>query len=246
MAAGRHLWFTKMLITSVWIELFWLKFELHIPWRNRNWKISSECEILKIQDGGRPPSWIYQNVNNFRMDWAFGCNLNCIYLHKKIGNSSEERNFEIQDGGRRHLWFTKMLITSVWIELFGWNLNCIYLGITEIGKFHQKCEILKIQMAAGRHLWFTKTLLIPHERSNSPKFQQHTPLETMSDPWVKSKFVNSKMAATAGWKSIVVIRQAEVCWLLEHFSNESHRRKNPFELMLHSAGHCNYASASPW
>ena len=46
----------------------------------------------------RPPSWIYKHVNNFRMDWVF--------------------------------W---------------WNLNCIYLGITEIGKFHQKCEIVKIQ-----------------------------------------------------------------------------------------------------
>ena len=51
---------------------------------------------------------------------------------------------KIQDGGIRHLGFTKRLITSVRIELFGCNLNCVYLDTTEIGKFHQKCKILKI------------------------------------------------------------------------------------------------------
>jgi hypothetical protein len=50
--------------------------------------------------------------------------------------------------------FTKMLITSVRIELFGCNLNCIYLDTTEIGKFHQKCRILKIQNGGRRHLGF--------------------------------------------------------------------------------------------
>jgi len=61
----------------------------------------------------------------------------------------------------RHLGFTKILITHAWIELFGWNLNWIYPAITEIGKCHQKCEIVKSKMAAGRHLGFTKILITP-------------------------------------------------------------------------------------
>ncbi len=69
-------------------------------------------------------------------------------------------NLKIQDGAAgRHLGFTKMLITSAWTELFGWHLNCIYLGITESGKFHQKCEILKIQDGGGHQLGFTKMLI---------------------------------------------------------------------------------------
>jgi hypothetical protein len=55
--------------------------------------------------------------------------------------------------------FTKMLITSVRIELFGCNHNCIYLDIGQIGKFHQKCEILKIQDGGERHLGFAKMLI---------------------------------------------------------------------------------------
>jgi hypothetical protein len=50
--------------------------------------------------------------------------------------------------------FTNMLITSVWIEPLGCNLNCVYLDITEFGKFHQKCKILKIQDGGRRHLGF--------------------------------------------------------------------------------------------
>jgi hypothetical protein len=46
------------------------------------------------------------------------------------------------------------LITSVRIELFGCNWNCIYIDTTEIGKFHQKCRILKIQNGGRRHLGF--------------------------------------------------------------------------------------------
>ena len=50
--------------------------------------------------------------------------------------------------------FTKVLITSVWIELLGCNLNNVYLDIPEIGKFYQKCKILKIQDGGRRHLGF--------------------------------------------------------------------------------------------
>jgi len=46
---------------------------------------------------------------------------------------------------RRHLGFTKMLIASAFIELFGLKFELLILGIIEIGKFNQKCEILKIQ-----------------------------------------------------------------------------------------------------
>ena len=55
--------------------------------------------------------------------------------------------------------FTKVLITSVWIELLGCNLNCAYPDVTEIGKFHQKCKILKIQVGGDRHLGFTNMLI---------------------------------------------------------------------------------------
>ncbi len=99
-----------------------------------------------------------------------------------------------------------MLITSAWIELFGRNLNCIYHDITEIGKFHQKCEFLKIQ-DGGRppSLIYQERCIFPHERS---KFQQHTPAsKRCRSLGQKGKFVKSKMAATAGLKSIDVIRQ---------------------------------------
>ena len=52
------------------------------------------------------------------------------------------------------LYFTKMLIPSVGIELLGYNLNHVYLDITEIGIFHQKCKILKIQDGGRRYLGF--------------------------------------------------------------------------------------------
>ena len=54
--------------------------------------------------------------------------------------------------------FTKMLITSVRIQLFGCNLNCAYLGVTEIIKFHHKCNILQNQDGGGHHLEFVKML----------------------------------------------------------------------------------------
>jgi hypothetical protein len=56
--------------------------------------------------------------------------------------------------------FTNMLITSVWIEFLGCNLNHVYLDITEIGKFHQKCKILKIQDGGRRHLGFYQSVNI--------------------------------------------------------------------------------------
>ena len=54
--------------------------------------------------------------------------------------------------------FTKVLITSVCIKLLGCNLNCVYLDITEIGKFNQKCKILKIKDGGRRHLGFYQNL----------------------------------------------------------------------------------------
>jgi organic radical activating enzyme len=57
-------------------------------------------------------------------------------------------------GAAAILEFTNMLMTSVWIELLGCNLNCVYLDTPEIGKFHQKCKILKIQDRGRRHLGF--------------------------------------------------------------------------------------------
>jgi len=65
---GRHLGFTKMLITSAWIKLFGLNLNCIYLGITEIGKFHQKCEILKIQDGGRPPSWIYQNVNNFSMD----------------------------------------------------------------------------------------------------------------------------------------------------------------------------------
>ena len=55
------------------------------------------CELLKIQHGGRPPSWIYQNVNNFRVEWAFWLKfeLHIPNWHNRNWKiSSEMQNFE--------------------------------------------------------------------------------------------------------------------------------------------------------
>jgi hypothetical protein len=54
--------------------------------------------------------------------------------------------------------FTKMLITSVRIEHFGCYLNYVHLDITAIGKFHQKCNILKMQDGGRRHLGFNQNV----------------------------------------------------------------------------------------
>jgi len=118
-------------------------------------------EILKIQDGGRPPSWIYQNVNNFRVDWAFWLKfgLNIPWRNRNWKISPECEFWKSKMAAGRRLEFTKMLINSAWIELFGWNLDWIYLGITEIGKFHKKAKFWKSKMAACRHLEFTKMLI---------------------------------------------------------------------------------------
>jgi len=76
---------------------FLLKFELHIPWRNRKLEnFIRSAKFWKIQDGGRPPSWIYKNVNNFRMDWAFWLKfeLHIPWRNRNWKISSEMRNFE--------------------------------------------------------------------------------------------------------------------------------------------------------
>ena len=109
-----------------------------------------------------PPSWFYQNVRSVCVDWAF-------WLRFELHMPRHDRSWKIASQMRNsenQRWqllpsriCQKMLITSAWFELFGWNLNFVYLGITAIGKFHQKCEIYKIQDGGG-HLGVTKMLAI--------------------------------------------------------------------------------------
>ena len=87
MAAGRHLGFTKMLITSAKSELYGWHLNCIYPGITEIGKCHQKCEILKIQDDDWPPSWIYQNVNNFRMDWA-------IWLKFELHIPCRYRNWE--------------------------------------------------------------------------------------------------------------------------------------------------------
>jgi len=200
MAAGRHLGFIKMLITSAWIELFGWNLNCVYFGITEIGKFNQKCEILKIQDGGRPPSWIYQ-----------------------------------------------MLITSAWIELFGWNLNCIYLGITEIGKIHQKCEILKIQDGGRPPSWIFKNVTYFHMNETIlSTFQQHTPAsKRCRSLGSKCKIVKSKMAATAGLKSIDVILQQKSAE--DASQTKAIDGKIRFQLLLpFRRPTVTTASASPW
>jgi len=105
---------------------------------------------LKIEDGGAP-SWIYQNVNNFRMDWAFWLKFEMhTPWHNRIGKFHQKcKILKIQDGGRPPCWIYQNVNNFCMDWAFGWNLNCIYLGVTEIGKCHQKCEIFENPDGAG-------------------------------------------------------------------------------------------------
>ncbi len=93
---GRHLGFTKMLITSAWIELFGWYLKCIYLGISEIVKFHQKCKILKIQDGSRPPSWIYQNANNFRVDWAFRLKfeLHIPWHNRNWKISSEMRNFQ--------------------------------------------------------------------------------------------------------------------------------------------------------
>ena len=68
MVAAAILDFTKMLLTSVWIELFGCNLNSVYLDTTEIRKFHQKCKILKIQDGGRRHLGFYQNVNNFRMD----------------------------------------------------------------------------------------------------------------------------------------------------------------------------------
>jgi glutamate formiminotransferase len=117
---------------------------------------------LEIQDGHGRHLGFYQNVNNFRKDWAFWLQFEQrIPRHNRNWKiSSKVQNFEKPKWRPTPSWiFANMLITSVRIELVGWNLNWIYLDTTQIGKFHQKWKILKMQDGGGRHLGFAKMLI---------------------------------------------------------------------------------------
>ena len=68
MAAAAILDFTKMLITSVWIELLGCNLNRVYLGTTEIIKFYQKCKILKIPDGGRRHLGFYQNVINFRMD----------------------------------------------------------------------------------------------------------------------------------------------------------------------------------
>ena len=68
MVAAAILDFTKMLITSVRIELFGCNLNSVYLGTTEIRKFHQYCKILKIQDGGRRHLGFYQNVDNFRTD----------------------------------------------------------------------------------------------------------------------------------------------------------------------------------
>jgi len=156
---GRHLGFNQMLITSAFIELFGWNLNCTYLGITEIGKFHQNCDIFE-NPRWRPAAILdLPKCNNFRMDWAFWLTFELhILWHNKNWKISPELAifWKSKMAVGRHLGFTKLLITSAWIELFGWNLNCIYLGITEIGKFHQKCQIFKSKMAAAAILNFEK------------------------------------------------------------------------------------------
>ena len=93
---GRHLGFAKMLITSVWIEIFGCNLNCVYLDTTEIRKFHQKCNILKIQDGGRRHLGFNQNVNNFRMDWAFGLKFELlIHWHNRNWKISPKvQNFE--------------------------------------------------------------------------------------------------------------------------------------------------------
>ena len=74
MAAAAILDFTKILITSVLIQLFGCNLNCVYLDTTEIGNFHQKCKILNIKDGGRRHLVFYQNVNNFLTEWAFGFN----------------------------------------------------------------------------------------------------------------------------------------------------------------------------
>jgi len=102
MAAGRHLGFTKMLIISTWLKLFGWNLNCIYLGITENEIFHQECEILKIQDGGQPPSWCTKMLITSAFIELLGWNLNCIYTGiTEIGIFHQKCEIlKTQDGGR--------------------------------------------------------------------------------------------------------------------------------------------------
>ena len=96
LAAAAILDFTKMLIASVRIQLLGCNLDCAYLGVTEIIKFNQNFKILKIQDGGGRHLGFYQNVNNFRMNQAFGLQFElCIPRHNRNWKiSSKVQNFE--------------------------------------------------------------------------------------------------------------------------------------------------------
>jgi len=67
-----------------------------------------EIRFLKIQDGGRPPSWISILGHNFGADKHFCAKFGTVMENQqpKGSHCSEIRFLKIQDGGRPPSWIS--------------------------------------------------------------------------------------------------------------------------------------------
>ena len=113
-----HLGFRFSAIISASINIFCAKFGTVIENRQPKWLQCSKVRFSKIQDGGRPPSWISILGHNFGVDQhfrtKFGTEMQNRYL--KGTHCSEIRFLKIQDGGH-HVKSQKVILIQSWSEI---------------------------------------------------------------------------------------------------------------------------------
>ena len=120
MADCRHFGFRFWPIISASINIFEPNFHTEMENRQPKGTQCSEIRFSKIQDGGRPPSWISIFAYNFGVDQHF-CTKFCIKMESgqpKGSKCSKIRFSKIQDGGRRHLGFRFSPIILASIDIF--------------------------------------------------------------------------------------------------------------------------------
>jgi len=102
--AGRHLEFTKMLITSAWMSFLakiWTAYTL-AQQKLENFIRNAEFWNPRWRP---PPSWIYKNINNFHVDWAFWLKfeLRIPWHNRNIKFMKNAKFMKIQAGAGRYL-----------------------------------------------------------------------------------------------------------------------------------------------
>ena len=139
---GGHI-FSVLLGLNVSYNIHWYKFCTEMENRQPKEFQFSEIRFSKIQDGGRPPSWISIFGHNFGVDQHFFTKF-CTEMENrqpKWIQCSEIRFSEIQYGGRPQSWISISAHNSASSNIFAPNLAQWWKSTTQ-GDFVQN-QVMK-------------------------------------------------------------------------------------------------------